>query len=64
MHEQRREHFGSVVRDADPRLVVETATTPRVAVPPSGLSAPATAAYMQLRRIVSPTGERARQTHD
>lgn len=64
MNEKRHEHFGSVVRNADPRLVVDTATTPGGCWATLVLSAPATAPYTHLRPVLSPTGERARQTHD
>jgi uncharacterized protein (DUF433 family) len=58
----RHEHWGSIAREADPRIVVDTATTPRGDWATLVLSA--TAPYTHLPPIVSLSREAARETHE
>lgn len=64
MSDNPHEHWGSVVREADPRIVVDTATARRGGWATLVLSAPPIAPYTHLRTVISRKRERARESHD
>ena len=57
------QHWGTVAREADPRIVIDTATARRGGWVTLILSAPSPAPFQHLRPIYSPTRERALEVH-
>lgn len=60
---RKHEHFGTVIREADPRIVLDSGTRPGGGWATLVLSAPPTPPYTSLRAMLSPSRERAHEVH-